>query len=83
MSSVIDINRYPATAELLAAAEMEFAKGATSVVLVKGTEVRMIGLAREASEQALARKIADQWLKNPDVLKDLAASLEEKPKEWE
>ena len=83
MCSLIHVDQFPQSDQLLAKVGEEFAKGAESVALVKGAQIIGTILSRSASQKALARKVAEQWLANPDVLKDLAVSLDEKPEAWD
>jgi hypothetical protein len=36
----------------------------------------------EEQRKQLARKVAERWLTNPEVLEDLENSLQEEPVEW-
>lgn len=83
MSSLLELERFPQTAQLIEAVNEQFAKGAESVSLVKDSQIIGTLLSRDAAQKALARKVAEQWLANPDILDDLATSLNEEAEDWE
>jgi len=83
MTTLIHIERFPQTSQLVAELRSEFAKGADTLVIVDNDQILGTFLSREATQKALARKVAEQWVRNPDMLGDLADSLEEQPKKWD
>jgi uncharacterized caspase-like protein len=81
--SLLYVEHYPQTDQLLAAANEQFNKGAQSVALVMGNQIVGTILSRNAAQKALARQVAEHWIASPEMLKDLEASLEEKPEAWD
>jgi len=83
MTTLIHIEQFPQTSQLVAELRSEFAKGADTLVIVDNDQILGTFLSREATQKALARKIAEQWVRSPDMLGNLADSLEEQPKKWD
>ena len=83
MTTLIHIEQFPQTSQLVAELRSEFAKGADTLVIVDNDQILGTFLSREATQKALVRKIAEQWVRSPDMLGNLADSLEEQPKKWD
>jgi hypothetical protein len=83
MTTLIHIEQFPQTSQLVAELRSEFAKGADTLVIVDNDQILGTFLSREATQKALARKIVEQWVRSPDMLGNLADSLEEQPKKWD
>jgi hypothetical protein len=83
MTTLIHIEQFPQTSQLVAELRSEFAKGADTLVIVDNDQILGTFLSREATQKALARKVAEQWVRNPGMLGDLADSLQEQPKKWD
>jgi DNA-binding GntR family transcriptional regulator len=82
MTTFIHIEQFPQTFQLVAELRSEFAKGADTLVIVDNDQILGAFLSRGATQKALARKVAEQWIRDPDMLGKLANSLEEQPKNW-
>ena len=83
MATLIEINRFPETNQLMAAVNEQFMKGEESVCLVEGSSIIGTMLSRAAAQKAMARRVAEQWMDNPDVIRDLGESLQETPEAWD
>ena len=83
MGGLIQTEKFPKTSELFNAVREQFEKGAEAVDLVQGSQIIGTLLSREAAQRAMARKVAEQWIANPDILDELTESLEETPEKWE
>jgi len=83
MSSLLRMDAFPHTSEFWAAVNEAFRGGAETVDLVQGNQIVGTILSRGAAQKAMARKVAEQWIAHPEMLDELAASLEEKAETWD
>lgn len=83
MATLIEIDKFPQTPQLMAAVNEQFANGVEAVCLVQGSLVVGTMLSRTAAQRAMARKVAEQWVASPEAITELKASLGEKPEVWE
>jgi hypothetical protein len=83
MASLLHIEKFPKTSDLWQAVDEQFRQGTDTVDLVMDAQIVGTILSPSAAQRALARKVAEHWLANPEMLKELAVSLDEKPEDWE
>lgn len=81
-SCILDVGKYPQTAQLVTGIKAAFADGAVFVSLVQDAELVATIPSRAAAEQAMARRVAEHWATSPEVIDELAASFQEAPKKW-
>jgi hypothetical protein len=79
---LIRLDQYERTADLLAAVQACFDKGASHVDLVRGGEFFSTLLSPRAAKMAVTESVARQWAKRPEILADLEKSLGETPEEF-
>jgi len=82
LTALIHLDRFPQTSQLLAELKSKFAEGADTLVIVDNDQIIGTVLSRGATQKALARKVAERWIRDPDMLEGLADSLKEQPKQW-
>jgi hypothetical protein len=83
MSSLIKIEEYKESDRLIDAFEQQFQNGCEQINVVRGNRIVGVMVSREVAEQMLARKVAEHWISNPDVIDDLRESLAEEPEDWD
>jgi hypothetical protein len=82
VSMLLHLENFKTVEELERAFKESFAEGKESVALVRGSQIVGTLLSREASEKALARKVAEQFIAHPEAIDELEKSLQEKPEDW-
>jgi hypothetical protein len=78
-TALFDTERFP---QLLAELKSQLAGGADTLVFMEKDQILGTFLSRGATQKALVRKVAEQWIRDPEMLGDLDASLKEQPKKW-
>jgi hypothetical protein len=82
-TGLVHIERFPETSQLVAEVKSQFAGGSDSLVFVVNDQILGTFVSRGATQKALARKVAEQWIRDPEILEGLANSLEEQPRKWD
>lgn len=81
--ALLHLEKFPKTADLFTAVNIEFEKGVGIVHLVTDDRICGVIVAPETAKEMLARRIADRWLEDPSIFEDLKAKSEESPETWD
>ena len=83
MTTLVKVEDFRETEQLMTAICDMFAKGNESIAFVKGDQIVGTLLSRDAAKRAMARRVAETWLSHPTILDELEDSLQQTGEAWD
>lgn len=83
MSTLLLLDKFPRTDDLVRALEEAFEEGAGVVCLARNARIVCAAVSEELAKDTLARRVAKRWMEDPSILQKLADRVGEPAESWD